>query len=171
MKRPDTRGKGKLMKNRNRGSTAARPSSTGNRRAKPPKVLLGTLGLPLDYEDPPVPGTEGLDLDDPKRVKLEYQWATTLAPGEVWLRLPDYAKHREFMERKAKMKINADVNTILTACHDKYGPTSEALARQKRQLRDLDPELRGALAFVARTMLREMAVHDQAIAMRNKKTA
>jgi hypothetical protein len=153
------------MKDLTRNNTKTRSPSTGNRKAKLPE-LTGTLGLPLSYEDPPVPGTEGLDLDDPERIRLEYEFATTLAPGEVWLRLPDYAKHKQFMERKARMKINADINTILLACHDKYGPTDEALARQKRQLKDLDPDLREALVFVARTMLREMAVHDQAIARR-----
>lgn len=49
---------------------------------------LGCLGLPLDYEDPPVPGTEGLDIDDPLRVRLEYEHSTTLAPGESWITLP-----------------------------------------------------------------------------------
>jgi phage/plasmid-associated DNA primase len=34
-----------------------------------------------------VPGCEGLDLDDPLRVRLEYEHSTTLAPGESWLTL------------------------------------------------------------------------------------
>ena len=76
-------------------STKKRSPSTGkHHRIEVPTgrvrkiITTGSLGLPLDYEDPPVPGTEGRDLDAPEKERLEYEHSKTLAPGETWLTLP-----------------------------------------------------------------------------------